>query len=443
MKGDFSRIRLSKKREQEKNYRKVLSQQGRVLTDADWNDYVDIKDNYDTKSLRDILGGNGIPSEQKNSFKIEPVEANSNRYKIGKGRIYVDGILVENFSNVEAFSAQPDMGGQPYLPTFFNKENQPVSEAIPNPKEPGIYLAYLDVWDRHITYLEDSDIQESALGGLDTTTRVQNVWQVKLHKLKDNEKPSENKWDPWKPLNNETSNNKVFGLGIGTYNNTSSDSSLLEVFALSQTKNQDGTILQQPIKSRRMESINPEVKWEEKWHDTKNEDETFNEGFKEIEIKFQSVNNLNILHIFGISETNNHVFHATRKDDLPLVWKDISTPSFQTASSIKVVENDDGVLELFVINDQSIGKIFSSKQQDVSEFSEWKSISSRIVPSTGQLPGSGEVIRYSVLLNPKNHRIEIYVIIDDGLQIWHTRQKTQNNSLEWEPWKTDKSKPPA
>ena len=44
MKGDFSRIRLSKKREQEKNYRKVLLQQGRVLTDADWNDYVDIQD---------------------------------------------------------------------------------------------------------------------------------------------------------------------------------------------------------------------------------------------------------------------------------------------------------------------------------------------------------------------------------------------------------------
>ena len=46
-----------------------------------------------------------------------------------------------------------------------------MSDAIP--KEPGIYLAYLDVWDRHITYLEDPDIQESALGGPDTTTRVQ------------------------------------------------------------------------------------------------------------------------------------------------------------------------------------------------------------------------------------------------------------------------------
>ena len=42
MKGDFSRIRLSKKHEREKNYRKVLFQQGRVLSDSDLNDYVDI-----------------------------------------------------------------------------------------------------------------------------------------------------------------------------------------------------------------------------------------------------------------------------------------------------------------------------------------------------------------------------------------------------------------
>ena len=247
---------------------------------------------------------------------MNQLKVNSNRYKIGKGRIYVDGILVENFSDVEAFSAQPNMRGQPYLPTFFNEEQQPVSEAVP--KEPGIYLAYLDVWDRHITYLEDSDIQESALGGLDTTTRVQNVWQVKLHKLQDNEKPSQNKWAPWIPLNNETSNNPVFDLGIGTYNNTSNDLNLLEVFALSQTRNPDGTSLQQPIKSRRLESIKP-VKWEAEWHDAQNEDETF-QTFKEIEIAFQSVNNLNILHIFGISNTNNRVFHSTRKDDSPLVW---------------------------------------------------------------------------------------------------------------------------
>jgi hypothetical protein len=47
----------------------------------------------------------------------------------------------------------------------------------------GIYLVYLDVWKRHITALEDSLIQESALGGPDTTTRLKTIWQVKLKEL--------------------------------------------------------------------------------------------------------------------------------------------------------------------------------------------------------------------------------------------------------------------
>ena len=42
------------------------------------------------------------------------------------------------------------------------------------------YIAYLDVWLRHITYIEDPAIREVALGGPDTTTRAKIVWQVKV-----------------------------------------------------------------------------------------------------------------------------------------------------------------------------------------------------------------------------------------------------------------------
>ncbi|MBL4795009.1 MAG: hypothetical protein JKY24_05815 [Pseudomonadales bacterium] len=38
----------------------------------------------------------------------------------------------------------------------------------------------MDTWQRCITALEDPCIADTALGGLDTTTRTQNVWQVKL-----------------------------------------------------------------------------------------------------------------------------------------------------------------------------------------------------------------------------------------------------------------------
>lgn len=52
------------------------------------------------------------------------------------------------------------------------------------PSEPGTYLAYLDVWERHLTALDDPEILEPALGGPDTTTRTRVVWQVKVQQVK-------------------------------------------------------------------------------------------------------------------------------------------------------------------------------------------------------------------------------------------------------------------
>jgi len=53
------------------------------------------------------------------------------------------------------------------------------------PTDAGLYAAYLDVWERHITAIEDATIREVALGGPDTATRTQTLWQVKLMKVDD------------------------------------------------------------------------------------------------------------------------------------------------------------------------------------------------------------------------------------------------------------------
>ena len=42
------------------------------------------------------------------------------------------------------------------------------------------YLVYLDVWERHVSYIEDNIIREVALGGADTASRAQVVCQVKV-----------------------------------------------------------------------------------------------------------------------------------------------------------------------------------------------------------------------------------------------------------------------
>ena len=47
------------------------------------------------------------------------------------------------------------------------------------PKGSGPFLVYLDVWKRAITYLEHPELIDTAVG-VDTTGRVQMVWQVKL-----------------------------------------------------------------------------------------------------------------------------------------------------------------------------------------------------------------------------------------------------------------------
>jgi hypothetical protein len=71
----------------------------------------------------------------------------------------------------------------PQLRRITTYKTQPDSlSAAPLPAN-GLALAYLDVWERPITALEDSAIRDPALGpasGPDTTTRTKTVWQVKF-----------------------------------------------------------------------------------------------------------------------------------------------------------------------------------------------------------------------------------------------------------------------
>jgi hypothetical protein len=98
--------------------------------------------------------------------KYLQAEVGNGNFVIGPGRYYVDGILVENEQAI-LYSEQP---GYPFT-----------SSSSPERLKTGMAaLVYLDVWERHITFLEDDHIREVALGGQDTCTRTQVVWQVKV-----------------------------------------------------------------------------------------------------------------------------------------------------------------------------------------------------------------------------------------------------------------------
>lgn len=162
MKGNFSRFTFNRS----KQYSGVLFQQGRVQLDADWNEQLDIATHLRRQAMVDLLGPSGAPVDG-GGFAIT---VSGDAIRVGPGRFWLDGILVENPAEV-AINSQPNLPGV-------------VIPAGPDGSfEAGLYAAYLDVWERHITALEDPDLLEPALGGPDTGTRRQSLWQVKLEKL--------------------------------------------------------------------------------------------------------------------------------------------------------------------------------------------------------------------------------------------------------------------
>ena len=61
---------------------------------------------------------------------------------------------------------------QPYLPKC-----RGIADAVPGAGGP--HLVYADVWQREVTHMEEPDLVDKAVG-VDTATRLQTVWQVKV-----------------------------------------------------------------------------------------------------------------------------------------------------------------------------------------------------------------------------------------------------------------------
>jgi hypothetical protein len=185
MQGDFTRNTFDKN----KHLLRVLMQQGRVQLDADWNEQASIFWHYLQTLAEDLIGSHGGVVD---SFKIESLIENNQAvlydFSVKAGHYYVNGILCENSEAIN-YKKQQDF--------------VPLQQLDPSTT----YLVYLDVWERHITYIEDANIREVALGGPDTATRTKVVWQVKTQKLENSTscgdiKPSWSQLtEKWQPKN--------------------------------------------------------------------------------------------------------------------------------------------------------------------------------------------------------------------------------------------------
>jgi hypothetical protein len=156
MKGDFTRSTFRP----ERHYSGVRMQQGRLQLDADWNEQVDISAVWGRTIAVDVIGPCGAP-ELGGGFAVSCTKDADLR--LSAGRLYGGGTLCE-------------LGTET---TYLNQPDLPHPSAIA-PSEGRTDLVYLDVWQRHITAIEDPEIREPALGGPDTATRTKTVWQVRV-----------------------------------------------------------------------------------------------------------------------------------------------------------------------------------------------------------------------------------------------------------------------
>ncbi|MGP1667353.1 MAG: DUF6519 domain-containing protein, partial [Rhodanobacter sp.] len=163
MKGDFARVSFDPAR----HYSQVFRQQGRVSLEADWNEQGAIQLHLLRTLAMDLVGtcwaaGDGF------SLTLPDNQPALGRWQLSPGHFYVDGILCEN-------DLACSLAKQPYAPTP-DGDLSGVPGAGP---QGGGGALYLDVWERHLSWVEAPGLNDVALGGVDTATRAQVVWQLR------------------------------------------------------------------------------------------------------------------------------------------------------------------------------------------------------------------------------------------------------------------------
>jgi len=200
MNGDISRSTFNSLN----HYTSVILQQGRVQMDADGNEQSAIFLHYLRGLAADLIGQHGGPEDlfddpatkatmlsrncgfgiiaakktgpttnvfpagamllSEKAMLDERITNNRVPLLITGGHYYVDGLLCES-ENSWPYSQQP----------YWERANDEELRGLN-----GVFLLYLDVWERLITSLENSSIRDVALGGADTAARTQLTWQVRV-----------------------------------------------------------------------------------------------------------------------------------------------------------------------------------------------------------------------------------------------------------------------
>lgn len=175
MRGDFS----AWNKDRSQNFRGTLHQQGRVLLDRDWNAQTEIFGEWQETAARDAFGAGvaAVPADAPNSFKVTKVEKKAGppafiEVSLNKGRIWADGLLAELTADIVRRSD--------YFPLPVPPANP--ADAVPNPAIRDAVI--LETWLEELSAFQLPELLiEPALGGVDTTERVQTAMRVRMYRM--------------------------------------------------------------------------------------------------------------------------------------------------------------------------------------------------------------------------------------------------------------------
>jgi hypothetical protein len=154
-----------------KHYAGVRMQQGRVLTDDDFNEHARL-DAEDIRRTRiDTIGPVGSPDD---GFLItNPViDTTTNRptFTIKAGTFYLGGQRLTLEAD-ELYHLQKD---------WLQNGASTSDPILATPTGPRYDFAWLETWQQPVSAIEDSELLEVALGGPDTSARIRNLRRVRV-----------------------------------------------------------------------------------------------------------------------------------------------------------------------------------------------------------------------------------------------------------------------
>ena len=150
----------------EKRYSGVYQQQGRMLTDADWNELVEVVKSRLDQALLGVVAS-GAPRDPDGGDFGARLDDSAAPFVIRGGLVYADGVVAR-------------LAGKTPADALFLYTDQADFPSPPDLPPGGDYVLYADVWERPVVSLEDPDqLRDTALHGADTTTRTQTMAQVK------------------------------------------------------------------------------------------------------------------------------------------------------------------------------------------------------------------------------------------------------------------------